>query len=202
MLSEGDRVKLTLPDGTVILENGRSVKPNAVSVAQPAVQIGREIQSGRQAARTLERMHRKLVDLPETSDKMNAIAAVLMYTNIGISDDDIAVALRTSTENIARLKALDSYTQLAEMLDNTVFEDARTNAKHIIARASDAAAQRFAHEVHNDDPNIALVASRDVMRIAGVDAGRESSGLTGLKIVIESSDGKGDRDVTVTINGE
>ena len=47
-----NEVKLQLPDGRLVLASGEVVTP------QPAVQVVREIQSGRSAARVLDRVHR------------------------------------------------------------------------------------------------------------------------------------------------
>jgi len=161
-----------------------------------------EIKSGRAAARTLERIHRKLGDLPEQTEKMNAIAAVLMYEGIGLGDDDIAVILRTSTENIERLKELDAYAQLREMFDVAVFEDAKRTANHIVSRASANAAERVVQGISDPDPTVAIVASREVLRLAGVGTDRsDPSKVSSLNIKItRSGDKSRDDDVTVEIN--
>lgn len=192
-----DEVKLTLPTGELVLASGKVVRP----VQSPAVGMAREIKSARQARDTLERVHRKLGDLPENAEKMNAIAVVLMYTGVGLSDTDIAVALRTSTDNITRLKDLDSYKQLAEMFDSTVFEDAKKQANHVLARAAANAASRMVDLVEDEDPNIALTAARDVTRLAGVGVDKPDEGrISGLNIKITRSGDKKDEEVTVEIN--
>lgn len=192
-----DEVRLTLPTGELVLASGKVVRP----VQNPAVRVAREIKSGREAAAFLERTHRKLGDLPETPEKMNAIAAVLMYTGVGLSDNDIAVALRTSTENISRLKELDAYKQLSEMFDATVFEDAKRTANHVLARASANAAKRMVDLVEDEDAGIALAASRDVTRLAGVGVDKPDEGrISGLNIKIVRSGDKKDEEVTVEIN--
>src|SRR4029077_6931915 len=122
-----DEVALYLPDGQVVLKSGKVVRPVSalpIHTNNAPKHAAREIKNGRQAAETLERIHRKLGDLPEEAEKMNAIACVLLYTGVGISDTDIEIALKTSVESIVRIKSLDAYTQLAEMFDSTVFEDA------------------------------------------------------------------------------
>lgn len=192
-----DEVKLTLPTGELVLASGKVVRP----VQNPAVRVAREIKSGREAAAFLERTHRKLGDLPETPEKMNAIAAVLMYTGVGLRDTDIAVALRTSTDNIVRLKELDAYKQLSEMFDATVFEDAKRTANHVLARASANAAKRMVDLVEDEDAGIALAASRDVTRLAGVGVDKPDEGrISGLNIKIVRSGDKKDEEVTVEIN--
>lgn len=195
MQSVVSNVKLTLPDGRLVLDTGEVVVP------QPAVEIAREIESGREATRTLERIHRKLGDLPEQTEKMNAIAAVLMYTGVGLSDVDIAVALKTSAENIERLKELDAYKQLAEMFDSTVFEDAKRTANHIVSRASANAAQRMVEAIRDKDSQVALVASRDVLRLAGVGADRANdSRISSLNIKITRTGEKHEDEITVELN--
>jgi hypothetical protein len=132
---------------------------------------------------------------------MNAIAAVLMYTGVGLSDTDIAVALRTSTENITQLKELDSYKQLAEMFDSTVFDDAKRAANHIVARAASNAAARIVDLVEHEDAGIALNAARDVTRLAGVGVDRPDEGrISGLNIKIIRSGDKKEDELTVEIN--
>lgn len=194
-----DEVKLTLPTGELVLASGKVVKP--VTTQQPAAQMAREIKSGRQAAATLERIHRKLSDLPETAEKMNAIAAVLMYTGVGLSDLDIAIALKTSEDRIKLLKELDAYKQLAEMFDGTVFEDAKRQANHIVAKAAANAAQRIVSLVNDEDPNVALTAARDVAKLAGVGTERTNEErIHGLNIKITRSGDRKDEDITVEIN--
>lgn len=193
-----DGVKLRLPDGTLIMENGTAVSPKKAE--QRAIGFVREIQSGREAAATLQRIHRKLGDLPTDGHKMNAIAATLMYTAVGLSDEDIAKALATSPDNIKRLKQLDAFTQLAEMFDSTVFDDAKRTANHILSRAASRAAERIVDAIDDDDPNIALVASRDVTRLEGVGVdGEQSRRIGGLNIVIRRKGERGEDDISINV---
>lgn len=191
-------VAIVLPTGETVYTDGRVEKPGM----QVAAGLSREIMSGRRAAVALDKMHRKLGDLPDTADRLNPICAVITYRAIGLSIEDIAVALRTTTENIQRLMELDAYRQLVEMFDQQVFEDAKTNAKHIIARAADRAAIKMVEHVEDDDPNISIIAGREVLRMAGVstdeDRGKQ---MGGLKIIVEKSDGKDKDSVTVTLEG-
>lgn len=210
-MADARTVKLKLPDGRVILSDGtpmsaeqweREQARKEIAVAQPAAQIGREIESGRSAQRTLERMHRKLVDLPESGDKMNAICAVMAYSAVGIKDEDIAVALRTTPANIKMLKECEPYKQLAQMFDETVFEDAKKQAKHIIARNADKAATKMVALVDSDDESVAAVASREVLRLSGVEEKRQDGALGGLRIVIETAEDVKEQNITISVNGD
>jgi len=191
-----DEVKLTLPDGRLVLTNGQVVTPMSASV-----EMAREIKSGRASAVALDRVHRKLGDLPEQSEKMNAIAATLMYTAVGLDNTDIAIILKTSVDNIERLKDLDAFKQLAEMFDSTAFDDAKRTANHIITRSAANAAHRVVQAVDDKDPNIALLASRDVLRLAGVGADRsDASKISSLNIKITRAGDRQDEEITVEMN--
>lgn len=188
-------VKLTLPDGTMILANGKAIKPK--EAPSDVATIGREVSSGRQAVRTLEKMHRKLGDLPDLPTKMNPIAAIITYTAVGLDDQDIAQALGASVEQVTIIKDSEAYKQLKSMFDQTVFEDERRNAKHIVARASSRAAQTMVELVDSADENIALTASRDVLKLSGITTEEEASKRQGaLKIVITR---KGDKEDEIKV---
>jgi hypothetical protein len=195
-----------LPDGQLVLKSGKVVRPIAPlpvltedSSNHPG-DFAREIKNGRAAAESLERIHRKLGDLPEQTEKMNAIACVLMYTGVGIADGDIAVALKTSVENIERLKSLDAYRQLAEMFDSTVFEDAKRTANHIVSRASAHAAQRIVSLISDEDRNIGLSAAKEVARMAGLGVDRvDTNKISSLNIKITRK-GDSEDNITVEVN--
>jgi len=170
-------VRLTLQDGSVVLNNGKVMKP--MQAPQPAVAMSREIKSGREAAVILEKQSRKLGDLPDVPEKMNAFCAVITYSMLGLSDADIAVALKTSEQNIKKLKELDAYHQLVQMFDTTVFEDNKRAANHMLAKASERATRRMIEGIDSNREDIAIVAARDVMKLAGVGQQEEQTKRVG-----------------------
>lgn len=191
-------VRLYLPDGSVVLNDGRVVKP--IRADQTAVSTVREIQSGRAAAKTLERVSRKLGDLPADTKQLNAIAAVMMYSHVGLSDDDIATALGTTADNISKLKDMDAYQQLAAMFDGSVFEDARRTATHIISGASARAAERMVAAIDDNDSSVAVVASREVMKTAGIGADNLApKKIGGLNIVIKRKGEHSQEDISIEV---
>lgn len=196
---EDGNTKLKLPDGSLLMADGTVIKPHQAT--QTAVTIGREIQSGRAAARTLKRVHRQLGDLPEGDTKqLNAIAAILMYTGVGLSDDDIAVTLGTTSDVVGRIRELDAYRQLSEMFDSAVFDDAKRTAAHILANASASAADRMVGFMESPNEQVALVAAREVLKTNGISTehatGEKKSGLN-IKIVRKGE--KKDETITVEL---
>jgi hypothetical protein len=199
--SDADEPVLILANGKRVMPDGRVI--NEVVVPKPAAQFTTEVQSGRAATRTLAKMHRKLSDLPDLPQKMNPIAAILAYSAIGLSDADIATALGASEEQVKVLKASELFTQLNEMFDRTVFEDARRNARHIVANASNKAAERMVAAIDSTDESVAVVASREIMKTAGISLEEENKrSLSGLKIVIERAGSEKNDKITVSMNGE
>ena len=191
-------IKLQLPDGTLVLANGTTIKPQ--KAVQTAVKAGIEIQNGRAARRTLERVHRKLGDLPEGDTKqLNAVAAILMYTGVGLSDSDIAVCLGASEDAVVAIKELDVYKQLSDMFDSAVFDDAKRTATHIIAKASARAADRLVEGIESENEQVAIVASREVAKLNGISAENNAGNdkKSGLNIRIVRKGDKKNEDIHV-----
>jgi hypothetical protein len=184
-----DNVALVLADGKMVLRDGRVVS----EVPKSAALVSREIESGRAASRTLQRMHRKLGDLPDIPQKMNPVAAVILYTCIGLNDEDIATALQATPAQIATIKDSELYGQLFKLFDRTVFEDAKQNARHIIAKATDHAAEVMVNALDSDDPLIKLSASREVMKLGGVSLEEKNErAISGLHIRITRKEDEAD----------
>lgn len=182
------------------MPDGRVIKPQ--QALQPAVEAGREIQNGKAARKTLERVHRKLGDLPEGDIKqMNAVAAILMYTQIGLANDDIATALGTHTDHVTAIKELDLYRQLSDMFDTNLFEDAKRSASHILAKASANAADKMVESIDSPNEQVAVVAAREVLKMNGVSTENASnkSNKSGLNIRIIRKGENRDESITVEL---
>lgn len=191
-------VALILANGDEVLRDGKIRKRQLVP--QPAARFSQEIESGRKAAATLSRIHRKLGDLPDIPEKMNPIAAILLYHAIGLSDEDIAQALGASEDQIQRLKSSELYAQLFDLFDKSVFEDTKRNARHIIAKASDKAATRIVEALDSDAVGIRLKAAEHITRLGGISLEQENNRLPGgLKIVVEKADGSNNDRIVVTV---
>jgi hypothetical protein len=192
---DGDsNVVQTFHDGRKLLRDGTIVR----DMPSNAVAVSREITSGRAAARTLQRMHRTLGDLPDIPQRMNPAAAVIFYHAIGLDDADIATALGATETQIKTIRESEVYQSLFKLFDVANFEDAKRNARHIIAKASDRAADRIVTAIDSDDPLISLNASKEVLRMSDVSLERrDETKLTGLHIRITRKEDESD-DITIT----
>lgn len=196
-MDESANVALKLGDGSVVLTNGRVIPADGEEKPANITQFAREVESGRKAVETLQKMHRKLGDMPDVPQKLNPVAAIITYRAIGLDNEDIATALGATTEQIETICQSDVYKQLEQMFDQTVFEDERRNAKHIIAKASQKAAATMVDMLDSNDENIALVASRDVLKLTGISTEEENTRRTsGLRIVVSR---KGEKDDSINV---
>lgn len=195
-------IKLTLPNGDKLLADGTIYREK--QAVQAAVAAGREIQNGRAAARTLRRVSRKLGDLPEGDTKqLNAIAAILLYTGVGLDDGDIAIALGTHPDVVKGIKELDAYRQLSEMFDTAIFDDAKKNASHILAKAADHAAVKIVDAIDSPNEMVAVGAAREVLKMNGIstDAHGGQSNKSGLNIkIIRKGEKRSEETITVELN--
>lgn len=182
--------ELILPDGTIINPDG--------SIKDPSVEAATLVENGTTAIALVQRMRRTLGDMPDVPRNMNPVACVIVYTQVGLSDEDIAASLSTDLETIQRLKASEIYSKLTELFEERVFEDERKTAQHIISKHSARAATKMVNLVDSKSGDLALAAARDVLRIGGVDKSSQSNGLSALKIVmIDKEDAK--REITITV---
>lgn len=182
--------ELILPDGTVINPDG--------SIKDPSVEAATIVENGTTAIALVQRMRRTLGDMPDVPRNMNPVACVIVYTQVGLDDESIAAALSCDLDTIQRLKSSEIYTRLTELFEERVFEDERKTAQHIISKHSARAAQKMVNLVDSKSGDLALAASRDVLRIGGVDKTQQQNGLSALKIVmIDKEDTK--KEITITV---
>ncbi|CAB4197202.1 hypothetical protein UFOVP1323_5 [uncultured Caudovirales phage] len=180
--------ELILPDGTKIMPDG--------TVLDPAMANAVQVENGKNAVALVEKMKRNLGDLPDIPQNLNPVCVILTYTAVGLNNTDIATALSTDTRHVTeadiqRLKDSEIYQKLEEMFDERVFEDEQRTARHILSKHSHRAAQKMVDLVNSPSGDLALAASRDVLRVSGVDKSQESKGMSSFKIVmVDGEDAK------------
>lgn len=189
--------ELATTSDTLILPNGIEIHPDG-TIKDPAVEAATQVENGRTAIAMVQRMRRTLGDMPDVPRNMNPVACVIVYTQVGLSDEDIAASLSCDLETITRLKSSEIYSKLTELFEERVFDDEARTARHIISKHSARAAQKIVNLVDAKSGDLALAASRDVLRIGGVDKSAQIQGLSSLKIVmVDRADTK--QEITITV---
>lgn len=177
--------ELILPDGTVIKPDG--------STLDPAINNAVQVENAVQSIALVEKMRRNIGDLPDIPANLNPVCVIMTYSAIGLSDADIATALSTDTRHveeadIKRLKDSEIYQKLSEMFDERVFEDEQRTARHILSKHSHHAANKMVSLINSASGDLSLAASRDVLRVSGVDKSQQQTGMSSFKIVMIDGD--------------
>lgn len=189
--------QLPAPSDVLILPDGTTIDPDG-SIRDPAVAESCLVENGAESIKLVQKMRRNLGDFPDIPKNMNPVCCVIVYTQCGLDDESIALALNTDIDTITRLKDSEIYTRLTELFDERVFDDEQRTARHIISKHSAVAAQKIVSLVNAKSGDLALAASRDVLRIGGVDKSSVQSGLSVLKIsLIDKKDAK--QEITIEL---
>lgn len=188
---------LASTNDVLILPNGTEIAPDG-SIKDPAVEAATIVENGSTAIAMVQRMRRTLGDMPDVPRNMNPVTCIIVYTQCGLDDENIAACLSTDVETVQRLKSSEIYSKLTEMFEERVFDDEARTARHIISKHSARAAKKMVDLVDSKSGDLALAASRDVLRIGGVDKSAQVQGLSSLKIVmVDKADTK--QEITITV---
>jgi hypothetical protein len=149
-------MSLPKPGTPLQLPNGQQVYAN-----KPYVRV--EVPSNTAAQRLVASTQRKLIDLPGVPKQMNAVAAVLVYTASGLSDDEISIALRTDATQVAALRQTEIYKQFETSIIAAVEEASASDVTAILAKGEVDAADTVVKLLKDEDSKVALAAAKDVL---------------------------------------
>ena len=146
---------------------------------------------------------RSLDDLPTDPKTQTAIAVVLFYSLVGLTDTEIAFTVGIKTTEIAQLKKLDAYQETYEML---FWEMIHANGKSLVAKiaakAPGALDNLFELADNAENENAKLKANQDILDRSGLHpetlfGNKAGDSVDGLKIVVKRAD---DEKTEVDIN--
>lgn len=118
-------------------------------------------------AQRLTSLRRRLIDLPDVPQRMNAISAVLSYELFGLSQHDIAVAVGLDNEQVGRIMMLDAYRDMREAVVKSIAEREQDEVRDIFVQKAKRSATRIVELAESARPDIALSASREVLDRSG-----------------------------------
>lgn len=148
------------------------------------------------------RRKRTLKDLPAPINVMHGVAAVFMYTILGLGDREIANALKCGAEDIKGLRDHPAYTELFESVSKT-FIDFNSDLIHArIAAMGHAALTSVADIAVNGQKEAdKLRASQDLLNRGGHVAEhmkQMQGGMTALRILVVD----GTKSLGIELNGK
>lgn len=154
--------RLPKPGAPLQLADGSVLQPTVASTFKRT-----EILSNTAAQRLVSNTHRKLEELPATAKQLNGFAAVLTYTGIGLSDDEISVATGLTGEQIVWMRQQPAYTTLETYILSAAKQEAVSEIKAILVGGEIKAATKIVELVESDNEKISLAAARDILDRGG-----------------------------------
>jgi hypothetical protein len=147
------------------------------------------------------RKRRTLRDLPAPIPVMHGVAAVFMYTILGIGDREVAGCLKCSVEDVKGLREHPAYNELFEAVSRA-FIDSNSDLIHArIAAMGHAALTSVAQiAINGQKEGDKLKASQDLLNRGGHVAEhmkQANSGMTALRILVVD----GSKSLGVEVNG-
>jgi hypothetical protein len=152
---------LRLADGRVVYPEGE------ISTGFSPPEGGVEVPSGPEAQRIVTAARRKLSELPEVPQTMNAVSVILSYTLFGLDDEEIAIATKLTTTQISRIKQGDAYTQMHDAVVRSVLDSETNVVRELFVKKAKQAAEVVVRAMEEGTRADRMAAARDILDRSG-----------------------------------
>jgi hypothetical protein len=152
---------LRLADGRVVYPEGE------ISTGPGPISGGVEVPSGPEAQRIVTAARRKLSELPEVPQTMNAVSVILSYTLFGLDDEEIAIATKLTTGQISRIKQGDAYTQMHDAVVRSVLDSETNVVRELFVKKAKQAAEVVVRAMEEGTRADRMAAARDILDRSG-----------------------------------
>ena len=125
------------------------------------------IPSATEAIRAVERVNKRISDLPVPPKQMNVVSLVMSYSLFGLSDNDIGIAIGLSIEQIGRIKMSDAYGDVRETIVENIIESDAEAVRTMFTDASKGAVNKLIEIANKADDKTALGAVNSILDRAG-----------------------------------
>lgn len=149
----------------LVLADGTKIDPNSGKVLKEKKYI--EVPSNRQAQELVARTKRSIAELPIPTKQMSGLGLVLFYSMWGLSNQEIAIALDITVDQVLNIKKLPQYTQITEDVKKTVLEHEANDVKHFFQQKAMTAAQKIVELAEEEEGVLGFKASQDILDRAG-----------------------------------
>ena len=151
---------LVLADGTKIdPQNGKVIRNKAAGFV--------EIPSAREAQDIVARTRRSIAELPLAPENMNAVSLVLFYTMWGLRDQDIAITVGVSVDQVKQIKKLEQYSAMMDDIRKSVLDHEANDIRTIFQNNAAGAAMRIVSLASEEEGVLGFKASQDILDRAG-----------------------------------
>lgn len=150
---------IQLADGSRIsVETGKSVREEPDHIRVP---------DAIEAVETVTRARMRLADLPSPPQQMNVISVVVLYSLVGLSNEEIAIALNLTVDQIGRIKMCGPYSEMLDATTKAILDNDTDNVRQMFAQHARHAAKNVLSLMSSEDEKISLKAAQDILDRAG-----------------------------------
>jgi len=153
----------------LILADGTKIDPSTGKVMRDKKSSFIEIPSASQAIAIVAKTKRSVSELPLPPQKMNAVSLVLFYSMWGLADNDIAITVGISRDQVNNIKKLPEYLAASQDIQSSILQHETNEVRDIFQKHARGAAQKIVDiAVNADEDNpIGFKAAQDILDRAG-----------------------------------
>lgn len=153
-----DAPTMTMADGTVInMLTGRPVRRSQ------AIEIPTHSDAVREVTRVRKRVH----ELPEPPERMNAVALVALYYLYGLNDMDIAHVTGMTEAQVGNIRMLEAFDEVIHTATQNIASQDGETLRSVIASHAPNAVNTLVAAMDSEDEKVAVVAAKDILDRAG-----------------------------------
>lgn len=150
---------LKLADGTMIdPATGRARRSSSTYVEVPAHSKAQE---------QIRKINTRLADIPMLPKQLNVVSAILSYTLIGLSDDEIAIATGLTKNQVTSVRSSEVYEQLQKKIVDNIAEQDEADVRTYLVKHARRAAENVVDLLEAEDEKVSLAASKDILDRSG-----------------------------------
>lgn len=153
----------------LILADGTKIDPSNGKVIRERSSSFIEIPNASQAVAIVARTKRNVNELPLPPQKMNAVSLVLFYSMWGLAENDIAIVVGISRDQVNNIKKLPEYLVASQDIQQSILQHETNEVRDIFQKHARGAAQKIVDIASSADEDSVLgfKAAQDVLDRAG-----------------------------------
>ena len=152
-----------------VLADGTKIDPSSGKVVREKKSSFIEIPSASQAVAIIAKTKRNVAELPLPPQKMNAVSLVLFYSMWGLAENDIAITVNITRDQVNNIKKLPEYLAMSQDIQRSILQHETNEVRDIFQKHARGAAEKIVEIAADADADSVLgfKAAQDILDRAG-----------------------------------
>lgn len=153
----------------LVLADGTKIDPSSGKVVREKKTSFIEIPSASQAVAIIAKTKRNVAELPLPPQKMNAVSLVLFYSMWGLAENDIAITVNITRDQVNNIKKLPEYLAMSQDIQRSILQHETNEVRDIFQKHARGAAEKIVEIAADADADSVLgfKAAQDILDRAG-----------------------------------